>query len=163
MLKQIIAAAEKCQALPFVLCAVGAVLWILFVIARWGMFTKMGEKGWKSIIPFYGLYIEYSKCWSKRAAWDYILTLIVYMFFEFGIYKGSTQLTSILCSVGELIAAITLLYYTVRLNFRVSKAFGHGVGFGFGLWLLPYIFTFILGFGKSEYIGNPLLKKKKAK
>ena len=52
--------------------------------------------------------------------------------------------------------AVYMLYLSVRSNFRVAKAFGHGAGFGFGLWLFPYIFTFIIGFGKSEYIGNPL-------
>ena len=49
-----------------------------------------------------------------------------------------------------------MLYLSICINFRIAKAFGHGAGFGFGLWLFPYIFTFIIGFGKSEYVGNPL-------
>ena len=56
--------------------------------------------------------------------------------------------------------AVYMLYLSVRSNFRVAKAFGHGADFGLGLWLFPYIFTFIIGFGKSEYIGYPLLEAK---
>ena len=60
----------------------------------------------------------------------------------------------------DLMVAVYMLYLSIRINFRVAKAFGHGAGFGFGLWLFPYIFTFIIGFGKSEYIGNPLPEAK---
>lgn len=140
-----------------ILCVVFA-LWLVTAIARWRTFNKMGEAGWKAFIPFYGYYVIFAKCWDKKAAWNYVLTAIVYAFFEAGFYKGTTQLTTILCSVGELIVAIDMLYLTVRINFRMSKAFGHGFLFGLGLWLFPFIFTFILGFGKSEYIGNAQLQ-----
>lgn len=39
--------------------------------------------------------------------------------------------------------------------FKPVKAFGHGVGYGFGLWLLNTIFILILGFGSSTYQGVP--------
>ena len=124
------------------------------------MFTKMGEAGWKAFVPFYGLYIMYSKCWNTKAAWGYILGIIISALFEFGAFKTNGEIATILCSIGELMVAVYMLYLTVRINFRMAKAFGHGVGFGFGLWLFPYIFTFIIGFGKSEYSGNPLPEAK---
>ena len=124
------------------------------------MFTKMGEAGWKAFVPFYGLYIMYSKCWSIKAAWNCILGIIVSALFEFGAFKTDGEIATILCSIGELMVAVYMLYLSVRINFRVAKAFGHGAGFEFGLWLFPYIFTFIIGFGKSEYIGNPLPEAK---
>lgn len=145
-----------------VICGVMVALWLLTAVARWRTFNKMGEPGWKAFIPLYGYYVIYAKCWDKRAAFNYVCTTLVYLAFQAGVYRGSgSRVIEILCSVGELITAIELLYLTVRINFRMSKAFGHGFWFGFGLWILPFIFTFILGFGKSEYIGNPPLKGKK--
>lgn len=140
-------------ALTVIVCVIFA-LWLLTAVARWRTFNKMGEAGWKAFIPLYGNYVIYARCWSKKVAVNYVLTAIVYAFFEAGLYKGSTELTIMLCSIGELIIAIEMLYLTVRINFRMSRAFGHGFLFGLGLWLFPFIFTFILGFGKSKYIGN---------
>lgn len=141
-----------------VILCIAAGLWLLTAVARWRTFNKMGEAGWKAFIPLYGSYVLYSKCWDKKAALYYVCATIVYAFFQAGVYKGTTQLTTILCSIAELIIAIEVLYLSIRINFRMSKAFGHGYGFGFGLWLLPFIFTFVLGFGSSKYIGNPPLK-----
>lgn len=141
-------------ALTVILCVVFG-LWLLTAIARWRTFNKMGESGWKAFIPLYGYYVIYAKCWNKTTAINYVCSVIISAFFEAGIYKGTTELTATLCSIGELIVAIELLYLTVRINFRMAKAFGHGFWFGLGLWLFPFIFTFVLGFGKSEYIGNP--------
>ena len=137
------------------------VLWLLTAIARWRTFNKMGEHGWKAFIPFYGYYVIFKKCWSKNAAVNYICTTIVYIFFQAGVYKSSDQTIEILCSIAELIIAVELLYLTVRINFRMSRAFGHGFWFGLGMWLLPFIFTFVLGFGKSEYIGIDSIKAEK--
>jgi hypothetical protein len=36
------------------------------------------------------------------------------------------------------------------------SAFRRGVGFGFGLLLLSYIFIAILGFGNARYVGRPV-------
>lgn len=136
-----------------VLLCWAAVMWLLTAIARWRTFNKMGMAGWKAFIPVYGYFVIFDKCWNKKAAWNYVFTLIVYAFFQAGVYKGSTELVTILCSISELIVSINLLYLTVRINFRMSKAFGHGFWFGLGLWLFSAIFTFILAFGKSEYVG----------
>lgn len=142
--------------LAIIISCISVALWLLVAAARWRMFTKMGENGWKAFVPFYGLYIMYSKCWITKAAWNFILGIIVTALFEFGAFKTDGEIVTILCSIGELMVAVYMLYLSARINFRVAKAFGHGAGFGFGLWLFPYIFTFIIGFGKSEYIGNPL-------
>ena len=45
------------------------------------------------------------------------------------------------------------IVYTIISLFRLAKVYGKGVGFGFGLLFLPNIFTLILGFGNSTYIG----------
>ena len=40
----------------------GFIVWALLVIARWKMFQKAGEAGWKSIIPVYSTYISFKIC-----------------------------------------------------------------------------------------------------
>ena len=146
--------------LAIIISCVSLALWLLIAVARWSMFTKMGEAGWKAFIPFYDIYILFSKCWSKRAAWNYITGIFVSVLYEFGVFKSTSDIAMIASYICELLVAICMLYLSIRINFRIAKAFGHGAGFGFGLWLFPYIFTFIIGFGKSEYIGNPLLNAK---
>lgn len=42
----------------------GFIVWVLLVIARWKMFQKAGEAGWKSIIPVYSTYISFKICWG---------------------------------------------------------------------------------------------------
>ena len=54
--------------LAIILSGISVALWLLVAAARWRMFTKMGEASWKAFVPFYGLYIMYSKCWSTKAA-----------------------------------------------------------------------------------------------
>ena len=54
--------------LAIIISCISVALWLLTAVARQRMFTKMGEKGWKAFVPYYGLYIMYSKCWSTKAA-----------------------------------------------------------------------------------------------
>ena len=39
------------------------------------------------------------------------------------------------------------------LSIDLAKSFGKGTGFGIGLWLLPFIFYPMLGFGDARYEG----------
>lgn len=43
---------------------------------------------------------------------------------------------------------------------KLSKAFGHGIGFTLGLIFLSPIFMLILGFGNSQYIGKKQINRK---
>ena len=144
-----------------VISCITLVLWLLTAVARWRTYNKMGVAGWKAFIPFYGDFVLFDKCWDRGHAWNYLGTAFIYICFETGLYKGSTDLTILLCSIGQLIIALNLLYLTVRINFRMAKSFGHGFWFGLGMWVLPFIFTFILGFGKSEYVGISESEKSK--
>ncbi len=96
---------------------------IVSLIGLWKMFSKAGKPGWGSIIPFYNMYCMFEMAFGN--GWMFLLTLIPCVGFIFQI---------ILC-------------------FKLSKAFGHGAGFGFGLLFLSPIFYMILGFGNSDFVG----------
>lgn len=103
--------------------AIGLVIVVVLLIALWKIYEKGGEKGWKALIPFYNVYIEFKLFWGN--GWMFLLTLI---------------------PIVNVVVQIMLLH-------KMSKAFGHGIGFTLGLIFLPYIFLAILGFNSDEYLG----------
>lgn len=94
---------------------------IINIIAMWRIFSKAGEPGWASIVPIYNLYVLFKIAFGS--GWMFLLCLVPFV---------------------NVIISIVLV-------FKLAKAFGHGIGFGFGLWLLNPIFMIILAFGSSEY------------
>lgn len=99
------------------------IICILFIVAWWKIFEKAGEAGWKSIIPFYNSYILFKIAWGNGL-------LFLLMFIPF---------------VNFIIAII--------LEVKLAKAYGQSGGFAVGLIFLPNIFTLILAFGSSQYVG----------
>lgn len=124
------------------------ILAIIWVIANWKIFTKMGEAGWKSIIPIYNGYILFKRTWNTRMFW---ISVIV------GCATGLVDkfVDGTLGSVISGILVIVAFVIFVKQLYYQSKAFGHGAGFTVGLVLLNTIFVLIMGFDKSEYKGNP--------
>ena len=99
-------------------------LMIVFIIANWKIFEKAGKPGWASLIPFYNIYVMCDIVWPNKAILPCIL----------------------LCFV-----PIANVIYAIMLVFRLAKAFGKDMAFGFGLLLLAPIFILILAFGDSKY------------
>ena len=94
-----------------------------FIIVYWIIFTKAGEEGWKSLIPIYNIYILYKITWGNGLI--FLLLLVPFVNFIVGI---------------------------ITIN-KLSKCFGHGLGFTLGLLFLPIIFLPLLAFGDSRYEG----------
>lgn len=126
--------------------------YVVQVIANWKIFKKMGEPGWKAIIPFYNSYILYKKTWKTMVFW---IALVV------GFIAGMFQsLSESMTDQAVIFASISLVFFIAAavINIieysKLSKSFGHGAGFTVGLVFLNPIFMLILGFGSSQYIGN---------
>jgi len=96
---------------------------VLVIVGTWKIYTKAGEHGWASIIPFYNLFCLYRLTWGQGI---YFLLLLI---------PGANLIIQIITT------------------YKLAKVFGKGTGFFFGLLLLPEIFYIILGFGKAEYVG----------
>ena len=97
------------------------IITILVIISWWVIFTKAGYPGWASIIPFYNLYVML-KVAGRPGIW-FILLLI--------------PLVSIII--------------TVIVSIDIAKKFGKDIGFGLGLFFLPFIFFPILAFSGAQY------------
>lgn len=92
------------------------------IVTGWLMFEKMGEPGWKILIPFYNYY-TYLKHTYRSPLLMLFLTII---------------------PVAGLFVVVINLY-------RLSKAFGYGVLFTI-LWLfIPFAAQAIIAFGSAEY------------
>ena len=99
-------------------------LMVLYIIGLWKIYKKAGEPGWGAIIPFYNQYILAKITLGN--GWLFLLLFI---------------------PIVNIIMLLVMMY-------RLATVFGRSGLFGVGLIFLPFIFTLVLGFGKSEYIGN---------
>lgn len=124
------------------------VWWILQIIANWNIFTKAGEAGWKSLIPIYGDYVSYKIAWQTSYFWLSFILGIVASYVSSANLNESIFLTVIATLLRIMIAVINIMYCI-----KLSRAFGHGIGFAIGLILLQPIFLLILGFGSDQYYG----------
>ena len=122
------------------------VWWILQIIANWNIFTKAGEAGWKSLIPIYGDYVSYKIAWQTSYFWLSFILGIVASYVSSANLNESMFLTVIATLLRIVIAVINIMYCV-----KLSRAFGHGIGFAIGLILLQPIFLLILGFGSDPY------------
>lgn len=132
-------------------------LCIVSIVAIWKMYKKAGEHGWACIVPFYNNYVFYRMTWGN--GWMFLLPVALTFGYTFGllflIFSGLAgeailSLIMTLLAIGCGIASVVI--YIITLH-KLSKAFGHGVGFTLGLLFLPIIFYIILGFGSSKYVG----------
>lgn len=124
--------------------------WLLQIIANWNIFTKAGEAGWKSIIPVYSDYISYKIAWQPSYFWlVFVLGIITSVANGMTDPNGTNTTILLIVSLIRIILAIISILYCIKL----SRAFGHGIGFAIGLMFLQPIFMLILGFGNDPYYG----------
>ncbi len=118
------------------------IFYVIEIIGSWKIMKKFGEPGWKAIIPFYNVFVEFKYTWNKHMMWVLFgLMIIGEVMYEM---EGAAGV------IGCILVIAAAVVYIIGQH-KLSKAFGHGAGFTVGLVLLPGIFTIILGFGKSEY------------
>jgi hypothetical protein len=98
---------------------------VLMIAACWKVFTKAGQPGWATIIPFYNLYVFLTI--AGKPGWWLILFFI----------------------------PIVNLVMGIIVTVEVARRFGKGGGFAAGLILLPIVFYPILGFGGAQYSPEP--------
>lgn len=124
-----------------------AVYYVIRALAEWKIFTKAGEKGWKSLIPIYNVYTECKLTTKKNIFVPYIvLTLLA------GLLQEYTGDAFIIVALGKIVNILVFAVTYYRWKY-LAKAFGKGKGFTFGLLLVNPIFIMILGLGEAKYLG----------
>lgn len=93
------------------------------LVAGWIVFQKAGKPGWAIIIPIYNAIVLLS---IAGKPWWWLLLFLI---------------------------PLVNLYIAFVVWTDFAKAFGKGMLFGLGLWLLTPIFFMILAFTDAEYVG----------
>ncbi len=125
----------------------GAVWFVLTIVARWMVFQKAGEPGWKSIIPFYSDYTAYKIAWTPSMYWVWLICYVVDQMAGNAANGHVWSMLGMLSMVFGVASAVISLVFA----FNLAKSFGRGILFGIGLWLFEPLFLMILGFGSAQY------------
>ncbi len=106
-----------------VLLVVYLAFFVVYLVAMWKLFEKMGQPGWAGIIPILNVYVIYKL--AGRDWWWIILLFI------------------------PCINLVALWF----LASDTAKLFAKELGWAILLFLLPGIGHLILAFGSSQYVG----------
>ena len=96
---------------------------VIYLVAMWKLFVKMGQPGWQGIIPFLNAYVIFKL--AGKEGWWVILLIIPCI---------------------NIVAAFFLAQSTAKL-------FGKELGWTICLFLFPGISHLVLAFGSSQYVG----------
>lgn len=133
----------------------GLLVFAAVLAARWQIFTKMGEEGWVSLIPFYSRYLMYKKCWNGTyyfiSLFALIPTVILAAAAALVYCSGSGPEFAMVLAMWAVLTGLVPLVLNLILTYKISRAFGHGILFTIGCLLMNNLFTIILGFGKDKY------------
>lgn len=143
----------------------------LIIIARWKIFTKAGQAGWKSIIPVLGDYTQWKIAWKKTGLFwvMFILCIAAGVLLYFSGYPiDQLYHTSLVSTTAPAIdpstmnmpalygfAACSIIAGILELvcMYKLFKSFGHGVGWFILYLLFSSLMIIILGLGSSRYQG----------
>lgn len=103
---------------------ISLIIFILSIIGLWKIFDKAGVPGWYSLIPIANTY-QLTKI-ATGNGWLFLLMLI---------------------------PGLGLLAWYILIAVKLADAFGKGVGFKIGIFLVAPIMYMILGLGDAQYIG----------
>lgn len=111
------------------------IIMVAVVAGSWKVFEKAGLEGWKSLVPFYNLYL---------------IVIVLGKVTSLGNIKlvegKEFKIESLLIFVPLL-----NLYFLYLASIQIAKSFGKDEKFGLGLLLLPMVFYPMLGFGDAKY------------
>ena len=128
------------------LCFCIIILSLFTIIGYFKIFEKANEKGWKSLIPFYNIYLSYKIFWQTK--YFMLLLIISFVCIIPTCFIYSQGLFELLI----FILTVCLLYNYIVLSIRISRSFKKNIFWSLGIIFFPYIFIVILGFNKSKYI-----------
>ena len=121
-------------------------LFVFLAMIRWKIFVKAGEKGWKSLIPFYGDYTEYKLVWAGKWYWiSFAATLIS----GFALYIPLVGPTLFFAAI------IFMTVFRVILAMQEAYAFNKGDGFAIGLMTFKFVFQILLAFDHDITYAGP--------
>lgn len=137
---------------------------IVLITSFCKVYEKMGEDGWKAIIPIYNIYILNTKIQKRNPSLIaiHIVFLILLFYIEqeiiFSRYYDDEKILIMLVIL--LIVMLVNLIYMGILYYGIAKGFKKSKKFAIGLIFLPIIFLPILAFSEKEEFYKEIFEKK---
>lgn len=126
------------------------IAYVLTSLPLSAMFQKAGEPAWKAWIPLYNSYVYTKLSWDGKIFWVMLLASFIFL-----CVSTAGQINpSIVLSILTVLMNLIVVVLDAMLCIKVSKAYGHSGGFAVGLFFVPIIFYFIIGYGSSVYVGK---------
>ncbi len=127
-------------------------IFVLSLIGKYFIFEKMGMPGWKSLIPIYSDYLLFRELIGAGYFWGYIASALLAgscsALVTIGMVSGVMEFLFIITAVAACTVTIAI---QIKLAHSLSKSFGHGIGYTFGLIFIEPIMLMILGLGNNRY------------
>ena len=127
-------------------------IFALSLIGKYFIFEKMGMPGWKSLIPIYSDYLLFRELIGSGYFWGYIASALLAgscsALVTIGMVAGVMEFLFIITAVAACTVTIAI---QIKLAHSLSKSFGHGIGYTFGLIFIEPIMLMILGLGNNRY------------
>lgn len=159
-------AAGMVGGMVFGMVAASFVICVLLIIARWKIFTKAGEAGWKSIIPVYADYVQWRIGWKKTNLF-WVMFGLVFLGYILMIMGGmpiqntvttdamtvaTTTTNTPLMGIGSLLCIAGVILDLIAV-YKLFQSFGWGAGmFVLYIFFAPIIMM-VLGFGSQRWLG----------
>lgn len=135
------------EILGLLLClTVFLVLGITFIVGLCKTYKKMCGRSWVPLIPIYGTYVLNTEI-QHRPVGLVLISIVSTVNFVL------SEIIEINLIIFVIIGIVDFGYYLI-LTDGISRGFGKGKGFTFGLVFLPFIFYPILGFSKDVFNKN---------
>ena len=135
-------------ALP--ICLALLAWYLLDIIAKWRIYRKASEPGWKSLIPVYNSYVLFKRVWKTSCFWIMVVCALAAAITTTLGLAGTAQ--SVMTSLTTFFQLLSLII-SIMFNVKLARSFGKGTGFAVGLIFLNPVFMIILGFGSAKYAG----------
>lgn len=131
----------------WVLAAVMLSLIFGVMAAEWRILSKAGEKGWKSLVPIYNVFLSH-KIVGMSHIW-FLVELFVWVVETF--FGFIVEAPGLIENVWVLFTTVFTTASAIVHMIKLSRCFGKGLGTAIGCMLLPYIFLPIIAFGSARY------------
>lgn len=128
---------------------------VLFIVAVGRIYYKAGLPWERMFVPVYSIFWQYRLAGCTWVFWANLIAPVLCIAGA-GLVAatGSVRMMQDMIPMFLSLIGIAIFVFHCIYCVKLSKSFGHGAGFGIGLLLLAPIFILILGYGKSEYVGE---------
>lgn len=133
------------------------ILFLVFqAIGRYGIFRRAGIPGWKGLIPLYSTYVQYRLTWNTTWFWVLVFAwggrfLALMALYLLWFDPEAWLLLMLLPDIGCILWGLGVRFCAMK---HLANAFGRGISFCWGLFLLEPVFLLILNAAPCPHQGN---------